>query len=123
MATATTDKARSVKPPVVKDQPLFIGGKFVDSVSGKTFPAINPATGGTICQVAEGDKADIDLAVEAARKALEASPWKNMDAADCGRLLAKLADAIEKEAPDLAALESLNSGKTIRDSLGDVQGT
>jgi aldehyde dehydrogenase (NAD+) len=121
MATATA-KARSVKPPVVKDQPLFIGGKFVDSVSGKTFPAINPATGETICQVAEGDKADIDLAVKAARKALESTPWKNMDAADRGRLLYKLADRVEKEAEQLAALESLNCGKTISDARGDMEG-
>ena len=71
MATMTAEKPRTVKVPQVKDQPLFIGGKFVDSVSGKTFAAINPATGETICQVAEADKADVDLAVAAARKALE----------------------------------------------------
>ena len=122
MTTATASKARTVQPPVVKDQPLFIGGKFVDSVSGKTFPAINPATGQTICQVAEGDRADIDLAVKAARKALESGPWKTMDAADRGRLLYKLADRVEKEAEELAALESLNCGKTISDSRGDMQG-
>jgi hypothetical protein len=52
MATATADKPRTAKPPVVKDQPLFIGGKFVDGASNKTFPAINPATGETLCQVA-----------------------------------------------------------------------
>ncbi len=123
MTTAAPSKPKTVKAPKVKDQPLFIGGKWLDSVSGKTFPAINPATGGTICQVAEGDRTDIDLAVKAARKALESSSWKKMDAADRGRLLAKLADAVEKEAPELAAIESLNCGKTIRDSLGDLQGT
>jgi aldehyde dehydrogenase (NAD+) len=122
MATATMEKPRVIKAPQVKDQPLFIGGKWLDSVSGKTFPAINPATGATICQVAEGDKADIDLAVKAARKALETGPWKKMDAVERGRLMFKLADAIEKEAEELAALESLNCGKTIRDSLGDMQG-
>ncbi len=62
MTATTTPKAtRAVKPPKVKDQPMFIGGKWVDSVCGKTFPTINPATGETICQVAEGDKADVDL--------------------------------------------------------------
>jgi aldehyde dehydrogenase (NAD+) len=122
MATKTAAKARTVKPPQVKDQPLFIGGKWVDSVSGKTFPAINPATGETICQVAEGDKADIDLAAKAARKALESGPWSRLDAADRGRLLYKLADRIEQQAADLAALESLNAGKTINDSRGDMQG-
>jgi aldehyde dehydrogenase (NAD+) len=122
MATATAPKSRSVKPPIVKDQPLFIGGKWVDSVSGKTFPAINPADGETICQVAEGDKADIDLAAKAARKSLDSGPWSKMDAADRGRLLYQLADQVEKNAADLAALESLNCGKTITDAQGDMQG-
>jgi aldehyde dehydrogenase (NAD+) len=120
--TTATKKARSVKPPTVKDQPLFIDGRFVDAVSNKTFAAINPATGETICQVAEGDKADIDLAVKAARKALETGLWRTMSAADRGRLLYKLADLVEKNAEDLAALEALNSGKTITDARGDVEG-
>jgi aldehyde dehydrogenase (NAD+) len=123
MATATTSKARAIKPPKVKaQQPLFIGGKWQDSVSGKTFPAINPATGETICQVAEGDKADIDLAVKAARKALEQGPWGRLDAADRGRLMYKVADLVEKNADELAALEALNSGKTIGDSQSDIKG-
>src|SRR5271170_4702232 len=122
MATMTAEKPRSVKAPQVKDQPLFIGGKFVDSVSGKTFAAINPATGETICQVAEADKADVDLAVKAARKALETGPWKKMDAAERGRLMFKLADLIEKQAEELAVLEALNSGKTITDARGDLGG-
>lgn len=122
MATATAAKARTVKAPKVKDQPLFIGGKFVDGHSNKTFAAINPATGETICQVAEADKADVDQAVEAARKALEHGPWKTMDAADRGRLLFKFADLVEKNAEELAAIESLNSGKIITDARGDLQG-
>jgi aldehyde dehydrogenase (NAD+) len=111
-----------VKPPVVKDQPLFIGGKFVDGASGKTFPAINPATGETLCQVYEADGSDVDRAVKAARQALESGPWKTMDAAERGRLLFKLADLVEQNAEELAALESLNCGKTITDSRGDMQG-
>ncbi len=122
MATATTTKARKLKPPQVKDQPLFIGGKFVDGGSNKTFAAINPATGETICQVAEADAADVDRAVAAARQALERGPWKTMNAADRGLLLYKLADLIEKNAGELAAVEALNSGKIITDARGDVQG-
>ena len=57
------------------------------AVSGKTFDTINPATDEVICQVAEGDKADIDLAVKAARKAFEDGPWSKMDARDRGRLM------------------------------------
>src|ERR1700722_20814789 len=122
MATATATKSRTITPPPVKDQPLFINGKFVDGNSGKTFAAINPATGETLCQVAEADKTDVDRAVKAARKALESGPWKMMDAADRGRLLFKLADLVEKEAEELAVLESLNCGKTITDARGDLVG-
>src|SRR5947209_4714717 len=109
MATATATKARTIKPPKVKDQPMFIGGKWLDSVSGKTFPTVNPATGEAICQVAEGDKADVDLAVKAARKAFEQGAWRQMSASERGRLLHKLADLIEKNAEELAALESLDT--------------
>ena len=117
MSTATASKPRAAKPPKVKDQPLFIDGKWLDSVSGKTFPTVNPATGETICQVAEGDKADVDLAVKAARKAFEDGPWRQISASDRGRLLNKFADLIEKNKEELAALESLDNGKPYRDSM------
>src|SRR4051812_45568534 len=117
MSTATASKPRTIKAPQVKDQPLFIGGRWLDSVSGKTFATQNPATGEEICQVAEGDKADIDLAVAAARKAFEPGPWPRMAAAERGRLLNKLADAIEQNKEELAALESLDNGKPYRDAI------
>src|SRR5262249_56691832 len=103
MGTASATRPKAVKPPQVKDQPLFIGGKWLDSVSGKTFPTTNPATGETICQVAEGDKADVDLAVKAARKAFEDGPWPKMNAPERGRVLNKLADLIGKNHEDLPA--------------------
>jgi aldehyde dehydrogenase (NAD+) len=119
MTAATAPKGRTVKPPQVKpQQPMFIGGKWQDSVSGKTFPTINPATGETICQVAEGDKADIDLGVTAARKAFEDGPWPRMSASERGRLINRLADLIEENKEELAALEALDNGKTYRDALG-----
>src|SRR6266481_5836077 len=95
MPNITIDQAPPKNPPTLNDQPLFIGGAWVGSVSGKTFPTVNPATGETICQVAEGDKADIDLAVHAARHAFESGPWSKMNASDRGRLLFKLADLVE----------------------------
>src|SRR5947209_12196296 len=117
MTTATAGKSRTVKPPRVKDQPLFIGGKWQDSVSGKTFSTLNPSTGEVICQVAEGDKADVDLAVKAARKPFEEGPWPKMNASDRARLLNKLADLVEQNKEELAALESLDNGKPYRDAL------
>src|SRR5437867_6064239 len=117
MATATAEKVRKVKPPKVKDQPLLVGGKWLDSASGKTFSTINPSTGETICQVAEGDKADVDLAVKAARKAFEEGPWSRMNASERGRLLNRLADLLEQNREELASLESLDNGKPYRDSF------
>src|SRR5215471_309402 len=121
MATATATKApravKSAKPPEVKDQPLLIDGKWQDSISGKTFETMNPATGETICQIAEGDKADVDLAVKAARKAFEEGPWSKMNASERGGLLNKLADLIEQKRDELAALESLDNGKPYLDAL------
>src|SRR5208283_1861484 len=93
------------------------GGRWLDSVSGKTFASTNPATCETICQIAEGDKADIDLAVQAARKAFEEGPWPKMNASERGRLLHRLADLIEKHQEELAALETLDNGKPYRDAL------
>src|SRR6266567_209520 len=104
-ATTTPKAKRVMKAPKVKDQPMFIGGKWVDSVSGKTFATTNPATGETICQVAEGDKADVNLAVKAARKALD-GPWARMHASERGRLLNKLADLVEENQEELAAMEA-----------------
>src|SRR3954452_6140083 len=104
MATVAAKKTPAApRAPQVKDQAMFIGGKWVDSVSGKTFPTVNPATGETICQVAEGDKADVELAVKAARRAFEDGPWRKMNASERGRLLNRLADLIEQNKDELAA--------------------
>jgi aldehyde dehydrogenase (NAD+) len=118
MATATAPKPDSVTKPSIKtQQPMLIGGKWVDSVSGKTFATINPTTGEKICGVAEGDKADIDLAVKAARKAFDGGPWSKMSASERGRLINKLADLIETHKEELAKLESLDNGKPYRDAM------
>jgi aldehyde dehydrogenase (NAD+) len=116
-SNASPSTSERVATPRVPDQKLFIGGRWVDSVSGKTFETINPATGEVLCRVAEGDKADIDLAVKAARKAFESGPWSKMNPSDRGRLINKLADAIEANAQELATLESLDNGKPYSDSL------
>lgn len=115
MATATKP-ANTVAAPEISQTECFIGGRWTPSVSGKTFETINPATEEVIAQVAEGDAADVDLAVEAARDALENGPWSTMDARDRGRLLYKLADLIEEDLEELAALETLDNGKPVRDS-------
>lgn len=114
--TALASRAKISKPHVT-DQLLLIDGKWIPSVSGKTFETINPATGEVICRVAEGDKADIDLAVAAARRAFESGPWPKMSASERGRLINRLADLIEKNIHELAALESLDNGKPVGDAI------
>src|SRR6478735_12076609 len=99
------------KSPVkIRQIKMLIDGRWIDSASGKTFPTINPATGEVIAHVAEGDKADVDRAVKAARKAFEQGPWRKTSARERGRLLHKLADLIEKNAEELAMLETLDNG-------------
>ncbi|MWV26847.1 aldehyde dehydrogenase family protein [Aurantiacibacter rhizosphaerae] len=90
---------------------LIIDGKTVQAQSGKTFATVNPATGQEICQVAHGDAADVDLAVRAARRALEDPSWRNMSAVDRSKVLNRLADLIERDAAELAVLECMDNGK------------
>ena len=94
---------------------LFIDGQWVDAESGKTFETPNPATGQTLAEVAEADKADIDKAVNAARRAYEGK-WSRMSARDRGRLIYKLSQLIEQNSKELAALETADNCKPIRES-------
>src|SRR6266513_436310 len=102
--------------PTPRKYQLFIDGQFVDAESGKTFNSPNPATGETFAEVAEGDKADIDKAVAAARRAFEGK-WSKISARDRGRMIYKLAQLIEQHANELAELETSDNGKPIRESL------
>jgi acyl-CoA reductase-like NAD-dependent aldehyde dehydrogenase len=95
---------------------LFIGGEFVDAVDGGLIEVLNPHDNSRLAEVAEARAADIDRAVAAASKAFPA--WRTTAAADRGRLLLKLADAIEAHASELAEIESLDTGHPIRDSRG-----
>jgi len=95
---------------------LFIDGQWVDAESGKTFTTPNPATGETLAEVAEADKADVDKAVAAARRAFEGK-WGRMSARDRGRLLYKLSQLIEAKSQELAALETADNGKPIKESM------
>jgi aldehyde dehydrogenase (NAD+) len=134
MATATktgsNGKSKTVARTVEEEQPkragklpvkvrqtkMLIDGKWVDSQSGKTFQTLNPATGEVIADVAEGDKADVDKAAKAARKAFEKGPWRKMNARERGRLINRLADLIEQNKDELAMLETLDNGKPLNDS-------
>ncbi len=100
----------------VKPGKLFIGGKWVDAASGKTFPTVNPATGETITVLAEGDERDASAAVEAAFTAFHSGPWPEMSASDRGRILWKIGDLVDKYNEELGTLETLDNGKPIFES-------
>jgi acyl-CoA reductase-like NAD-dependent aldehyde dehydrogenase len=95
---------------------VFIGGQWQSPTSGETYATINPATEEESARVAKGDERDIDLAVQAARRAFDHGPWPRMAAAERGRLLWKLADLITANLDEMARLESINTGKTLFDS-------
>ena len=100
---------------------MLIDGVFVPAQSGKTFAVGNPATGETLAQVPDASAGDVDLAVQAARRAFLA--WRDVTAQERGRILLRLAERVRKELPRLAELETLNSGKPIVESefdIGDV---
>src|SRR5690348_11533364 len=98
--------------PIVTTSPvkLLINNKWVDSLSERTFPTVNPATGDELARIAEGDAADVDAAVRAARSAFEIGPWSRMPGSERGKLLYRLADAIESAGDNLCRLEALDSG-------------
>ncbi len=94
---------------------LFIDGEFVDAVSDATFRTINPATEEVLAELPEAGPEDVDRAVRAARSAFE-GPWRKVSAADRGKLLWKLAELIERDADELAELETRDNGKPIFES-------
>jgi aldehyde dehydrogenase (NAD+) len=100
----------------VKPGKLFIGGKWVDAASGKTFPTVNPATGETITVIAEGGERDAAAAVDAAFTAFHSGPWPEMSASDRGRILWRIGDLIDKYNEELGTLETLDNGKPIFES-------
>jgi betaine-aldehyde dehydrogenase/aminobutyraldehyde dehydrogenase len=88
---------------------MFIGGEFVDSVSGETMEVLNPATGDVIAEVPRGTAADVERAVQAAEKAWDG--WRSKTPKDRMELLLALADVVDEHAEELARLESQNVGK------------
>ncbi|KAK3955887.1 aldehyde dehydrogenase domain-containing protein [Pseudoneurospora amorphoporcata] len=98
---------------------LFINNEFVEGVEKKTFEVINPATEEVICSVHEATEKDVDVAVAAARKAFD-GVWRETTPQQRGIYLLKLADLVEKNLDLLAAVESLDNGKSITMARGDI---
>jgi aldehyde dehydrogenase (NAD+) len=101
---------------LAKPQGLLIDGKRVASASGRMFKSLNPATEEIIATIAEGNEADVDRAVAAARRAFE-GPWRTMRAAERGHILLKWAELLKQHADEIVEIESLDAGKPISATL------
>src|SRR5438477_9071632 len=103
----------------LKGQPkkLFIGGRWVEAASGKTFETLNPATGEVLAKVAEGGADDIDRAVAAARASFDRGTWRDLPPSERAKVLWQVGDMIEERATEFAQLETLDNGMPINDAL------
>ena len=110
--TQTTQDKTAVRGPTK----FLINGDWVEPAAGKYYDDVNPTTGETLAQVAEGGAEDIDRAVKAARAAFE-GPWAKVHPADRGRMLVKLAQLVRDNAEELAEIDALDAGKPITNSL------
>ncbi|MGJ5181186.1 aldehyde dehydrogenase family protein [Bradyrhizobium oligotrophicum] len=107
----------NVKLPAAKG--VFIDNNWQPAQSGRTIAMLAPATGQVIASIAAGDAPDIDLAVAAARRALD-GPWGRLAAVERGRLLSKLGRLVEDHAEELAKLEAADTGKPMKQAKADV---
>src|SRR5438874_8140847 len=94
---------------------LFINGKFVAPKSGEYFDSVNPATEEKLAEIAEANAKDVDLAVKAARRAHK-NVWSKIPGRERGKFLFRIARLIQEKARELAVLESMDGGKTIKES-------
>ena len=116
--SAASAKNRAALDFLRRPKQLLIGGKWVAAKSGKTFETINPSNEEILALVAEGDKADVDEAVKAARKAYEEGKWSKIGPHERARYLFKIAELIDAHAEELAELETLDNGKPLTFSRG-----
>ncbi len=109
---------------MAKKHRMLIDGQWVEARSGETFPVEDTGDAGSDRACAAGDKADIDLAVAAARRAFESGPWSRISPGERSRLIWTLGDLLEKHADEFAELEALDNGKPVTNARrDDVQGS
>ncbi|UTD56471.1 aldehyde dehydrogenase [Halomonas sp. MS1] len=101
----------------------FINGEFVAAADGSTLSSINPATGHVLAEVASCDAQDAELATQAARATFESGVWSRCHPSKRKRVLLRLAELVETHRDELALLDTLDMGKPISSSLGDLAGT
>lgn len=96
---------------------LFINGRAVESASDTRIEVRNPATGDLLTTVPDASGADVDQAIAAARASFESKAWRGKDPSQKEAILWRLADSMERHKDELAALESAENGKTLREAL------
>lgn len=111
MSTTATSIPDSLESFLSAPKNMLIDGQWVAAQSGKTFEVYNPATAEVVAHVAEGDAADIDRAVRAARTAFEDGPWSRMTPSQRGQLVWRIGELIEQHNDELAQIETLDNGK------------
>ncbi len=107
-------------PNTPSEKTMLIDGAWIPAESGKTFAVNNPHTGEEIAQVAKADTSDVDRGVRAAHRAFEDGPWGRLRPPERARFLFSVARLIRERLEDIAALETRNVGKPIRDSRDEV---
>lgn len=105
----------------IKRFQMFINGEWTESISGRTFMTIDPASLEIIAEVPRGDAEDIDHAVQAARLTFESSEWRDILPAERGRMLLQMANKIREQKEELAQWETLDTGKPLAQSQTDVE--
>ncbi|MGD2130711.1 MAG: aldehyde dehydrogenase [Lysobacterales bacterium] len=116
MLDRTATDWRTLSSQIEFEGRAFIDGRYVDALSGETRPTVNPANGQDLARVALCGPEDADLAVKGARKAFESGVWARMAPMDRKMVLVRWAELIEKNADELALLETLDVGKPISDT-------
>src|SRR3989475_6436015 len=104
----------------VQSYQMFVGGKSIPSRSGRVYPVYNPAQGSAIAEVPRGDARDVAFAIETAKAAFAEPSWRGMDPSKRGRILYKIGQAVREKIEELARVETINNGKPIGQSKGDV---
>ncbi len=106
---------------VMADKQMLIAGEWCDSSDGSLGDVLNPANGEVIAKVPKATVDDVNRCVDASRNALESKEWSNLDPAQRGRILQKMAAATYANAKSLAVIESNNNGKTFREALSEIR--
>ena len=124
MPTATAEALSAPAQDFLTRTPgrLLIGGEWLEPADGRTFAAVDPATGEEICQVGQGGAEDVARAVASAQAAMD-GPLRKVHAAKRSALMNALAELVKANGDELAELESLDNGKPLAAAKGDVAAT